>query len=183
MNSSLIDRVAHRALNPKLQIQLLETAPDGVAAPLTSYDEEQSESRLGFRIPTLLKSIYRLVGNGGFGPGYGLLGLKGGGKDDLGHDAVDLYLLNSSTDPQDPTWQWPTGLLPICHWGCAIYSCVDCLTDGSPIFVFDPNMQDESWAPCFMKTERNLESWLTAWCDGKNLWVETYGLFVVSCGI
>jgi hypothetical protein len=38
------------------------------------YDAEQA---LGFALPELLRRLYEEVGNGGFGPGYGLFGLFG----------------------------------------------------------------------------------------------------------
>ena len=43
-----------------------------------------AEEHLGFAIPELLKSIYLNVANGGFGPGYGLIGVAGGHRSDLG---------------------------------------------------------------------------------------------------
>jgi hypothetical protein len=40
------------------------------------------ELLVGSPLPDLLKSLYALA-NGGFGPGYGLLGLRGGYADDM----------------------------------------------------------------------------------------------------
>src|SRR5258708_36322398 len=40
--------------------------------PVTQAYLTQAEEMLGFLLPPLLKRIYRDVGNGGFGPGYGL---------------------------------------------------------------------------------------------------------------
>ena len=35
----------------------------------------EAERRLGFQLPELLRELYTCVGDGGFGPGYGFLGL------------------------------------------------------------------------------------------------------------
>src|SRR5690242_515603 len=46
------------------------------ALPLaTAHDIEQAEAKLGFAIDPLMRRLYTEVGNGGFGPGYGVLGL------------------------------------------------------------------------------------------------------------
>jgi hypothetical protein len=42
------------------------------------------EKQLGLSLPALLKSVYLQVGNGGFGPGLGLIGLKRGYASDFG---------------------------------------------------------------------------------------------------
>lgn len=70
--------------------------PGGFAArppaPVATYASiAADEQTLCFRLPALLKRMYVEVGNGGWGPGYGLLGLTGGAKDDLGQTAVQCY--------------------------------------------------------------------------------------------
>src|SRR4051812_48905408 len=49
---------------------LYQVATDGAIS--------DAERRLGFPFPPLLKRVYAEVGNGGFGPGAGTLGLEGG---------------------------------------------------------------------------------------------------------
>jgi hypothetical protein len=174
MSDLLIARIARRAAASDTRIDI-GPSRQSIAAPLQPTDAQSSEQELGFAVPELLKHIYIQVGNGGFGPGYGLMGLRSGATDDQGHTAVDLYKLNSSADPNDPPWAWPQQLLPICHWGCAIYGCIDCKTASHPIIIFDPNAYDDSWSPCFILTKRNLDDWLEAWASGTDLWNETYG--------
>ena len=175
MSELIIAQVARRAADRRTQIELEMGRWPKIPPPYSEANVETSERALGFSVPTLLIDVYRKVGNGGFGPGYGLLGLLDGAVDDQGHDAVKLYQLYSSSCSADPEWKWPHALLPICHWGCAIYSCIDCESEGFPIIIFDPNLQEESWAQCFIKTKRNFESWLGAWASGVKLWDETYG--------
>src|SRR5262245_42878043 len=96
------------------------------AAPKATLEVVRgAEEKLGFALPPLLRRAYLEIANGGFGPGYGIMGVGDGFTDDLEHTVVDLYLSYRQRDPEDPTWQWPHGLLPICHWGCVVYSAVD----------------------------------------------------------
>jgi hypothetical protein len=45
--------------------------------PCVSEDLVQAvERRLGFALPQLLRDVYTRVGNGGFGPAYGLIGIE-----------------------------------------------------------------------------------------------------------
>jgi len=96
---------------------MYDVSPPKVAPPLKNGDAEASEAELGFAVPAFLKLLYGKVGNGGFGPGYGLIGLMSGATDDQGNNAVGAYQLYSSSDPSDPTWNWPERLLPICTGG------------------------------------------------------------------
>ena len=91
------------------------------------------------------------------------------------NNTVELYAMYRQSDPNDSSWIWPEGLVPICHWGCAIYSCVDCKDEKHPVVIFDPNMYDESWSQCFIPHKDTFEAWISAWADGVNLWNEVYG--------
>jgi hypothetical protein len=39
--------------------------------PASPRELAQSEERIGFNLPPLLRSLYSEIANGGFGPGYG----------------------------------------------------------------------------------------------------------------
>ncbi len=134
------------------------------------------EQTLGFALPPLLKRLYLEVGNGGWGPGNGILGLTGGAKDDLGCTAVEDYLGRRASSPEDPAWRWPEGLLSICHWGCGIYSCVSCLEPGFPMVVFDPNAHDDGqgWADAFYAEDIAFDRWMRLWAEGQDLWERLY---------
>lgn len=79
--------------------------------PLESGELDAVERRLGFALPAGVRQIYGEVANGGFGPGYGLIGLAGGALSDLRRDAVDEYLIRCEPDPHDQGWAWPPGHL------------------------------------------------------------------------
>jgi hypothetical protein len=113
-------------------------------------------------MPDLLRDLYS-VANGGFGPGYGLLGLRNGFTDDLHRNAIDILR-------EGPGGIWPgmpSGLLPLCHWGCAIYSFVHC--PSGRIYGWDPNPVEPTDDVPFFEQEYVLESWVEAWLDGSLL--------------
>src|SRR5262249_18198114 len=73
--------------------------------------------------------------------------MSSGAPDSTGKTAPEIYRILRSNDPQDPLWSWPDCLLPICEWGCAIMSCVDCAVPDFPVRIFDPNIHcdNKSW--------------------------------------
>ena len=82
---------------------------------------DEAERHLGFELPHLLVRIYLEVANGGFGPGFGLLGVNGGWTDsDM--DLVEWALLKRTLGCQRQC------RLILCHHGCAVYSIVHCTT-------------------------------------------------------
>jgi len=134
------------------------------------------ERQLGFALPPLLIRIFVEIGNGGFGPGYGLIGLTNGVPNDMGRTAPEIYSLFQSPNREDPNWTWPRGLLPICHWGCAILSCVDCADANFRMRIFDPNVHGGSnWADAFFEESAGFEKWIRDWASGVKLWDVMYG--------
>jgi len=138
-------------------------SPDGSVRRATAYRAAEpeeiasTETALGFRIPPLLRRIYLEVADGGFGPAYGFYPLRPGQKETLVEARNKL-----AADPA-----WPRLLLPICDWGCAIWSCLDCRTDDGPVVT--PAGEDG-----FRDTGRDLRSWLGAWLAGTDLWDEMF---------
>lgn len=133
-----------------------------------------AEKRLGFDLPQTLRRIYLKVANGGFGPGYGVLGVEGGFTDDLGNTVADLFESYRQPDPEDSAWQWPEQFLPICHWGCAVYSAIDCSQSPGPVYFIDVGVKDTG-APMdsIIKWHKpSFENWLDDWLNGKVLWNE-----------
>ena len=135
-----------------------------------------AEQNLGYPLPEILRTLFTTVANGGFGPGYGVIGIQGGHLTDEGDSSIDLYTIFSEADPEDPNWKWPPGLLPLCHWGCAIYSCVDCSTHDGQIVWFDPNAHelDETWGMAFRKQSIGVVEFLVTWAQGQDHWKKMY---------
>lgn len=171
----LVDQIRQRILRDTANpVGLSEHAP---ASASSAAAMAADEGLLGFALPPLLKRLYVEVGNGGWGPGYGLLGLSGGTKDDLGETAVASYLSRREWVSGAQEERWPAGLLPICHWGCAIYSCVDCLQAGYPVVCFDPNLHNDGkdWSDALFAEGVGFEDWIALWAEGCNLWQRLYG--------
>jgi hypothetical protein len=135
---------------------LVERLPPLTPATREAIDE--AERVLGFPLPGLLRRLYLDVGNGGFGPGYGILGVRGGHRDDLGGTAIDLYRRwHAESRPL------ADGLLPICHWGCGISSFIDCTTDEAAMWACDPNpgIDDD-----LFREPMTFTTWLERWVEG-----------------
>jgi hypothetical protein len=143
--------------------------PDEAPHPGATPDElAHAESELGFRLPPLLRHVYA-VANGEIGPSDGLLPI-GEGDDTL--VAVYRSFVDSPDAPQpgEPGFEqypWPEKLLPICDWGCATWSCLDCRSDDGPIVT-------ASNGEAFVSTGRTLASWLEAWLAGLDLGDEMF---------
>jgi len=129
--------------------------------PLSDAEIVEAESRLGFRLPDLLRELYTSVADGGFGPSGGFLPLL---RSQPGCESVvDLYEAFLVGDPEDTTGPWPARLLPIAHEGCAIRSCVDCSTPELRIVCHEPYVSRIPGCP-------SLERWLIEWIVAPELW-------------
>ena len=121
----LVARVKERAGDPKRYNSMAglpgRVHPAVVKSfpPPTLAALRDAERAMGFALPSLLKRLYLEVGNGGFGPGYGLYGLSGGYREDDVGDLTfpDLYLVDADSEV------WPKKLVPICNWGCCMGLC------------------------------------------------------------
>lgn len=119
----LSELLAHKAvLSPEL-------GGRAICRPASIEEVESAERKMGVTLPPLLKSIYTQVANGGFGPGYGLLGVAKGA---VNHDGLNLegfYLAQTSGALQVQVVGWWVALFisesyasvyqihPLCeHW-------------------------------------------------------------------
>ncbi len=132
--------------------------PFAARPPATQAEVERAEAVLGLPLPAPLRDLYLWVGNGGFGPANGLLGLNGGATDDLGKTALATYEVFMEPDPDVPPgsgpW-WRSECLPVCYWGCIVYTAVDCRTPDARVVGFD----EGAW----VDDGRSLAEWLGDW--------------------
>ncbi|WNM29523.1 SMI1/KNR4 family protein [Streptomyces sp. Li-HN-5-11] len=156
----------HEQLLTQVEAKARNTRPWGWAslpAPVDAATLARAETALGFRLPPLLSELYLRIGDGGFGPEYGLLPLFH--SPPAGEPAaVTQYLANRARGSRDHDWPWPEGVLPISHWGCAMYACVDCRSPESTVLLFEPNPGDPDHA--WFVDASSLSDWLRAWVDG-----------------
>jgi len=126
VNNEIVQRIRKYALSK----------PEGLPyTPVSGSLVKDVELKLGFQLPSLLKACYEQIGNGGFGPGYGLIGLQSGAESDFGSLAETHHQLQSDQECEGNEWQ--LGLLPFCSWGCNIFSCVDCTNADFPVYNFE----------------------------------------------
>lgn len=135
-----------------------------------------TEAALGFPLPTTLRTLYAQVANGGFGPGFGIVGaIDGFASTGLGGNIVETYIaLNANTTAVDyrhyqldhhnqivfelPHTVWSHQLLPLCDWGCLITSSLDMnngqILRGAPTSRTSYTLRVQA---------DSLEAWLEAW--------------------
>ena len=130
--------------------------------PTSSSAIAEAEALVGAALPESLKELYGIA-NGGFGPGYGLLGLRGGFADEMGRTALDIL----TEVPRGRRPGMPAGLLAVCHWGCAIYSFVQC--PSGRMFGWDPNPRRPGDDVPYFEQEYTIDTWIEAWLDGSLL--------------
>ncbi len=149
-----------------------------VAYPLVTAEEIiRVESDIRYQLPQLLRRMYLEVGNGGFGPGYGLLTLVPL-IPSVDRSAHAIY--RSRTNGANQASRWSRGTFPFNNWGSGILSCLDLEAGNStPVFRFDPNIplevtrkyldgSRELGAGLFKESDSLIE-WFESWLDGKEM--------------
>jgi hypothetical protein len=131
---------------------------------LSVGDVVKCELQFGFALPLLFKRVYLEVGYGDFGPGYGFLPLIPPGHP-TEQSVLERYSTFMQPDSDEPTFSWPKGMLQFCHWGCGIYSCIDCTKPEAPVLRADPHTENPNYD---MTQEANsFREWLEMWLDGR----------------
>jgi hypothetical protein len=154
--------------------------------PVTEQELVQEESRLGFHLPPLLRILYTEIGNGGFGPGGGLLPLRQMSPK-IDQTVATLYhQLRRSRAKRGGKWQ--EGLVPYASWGDFIFSCIDLSAtqsnDDPAVIRFEPNMPEVA-THAYLKgdvfrgagliPERDrLSGWFMDWVTGNEMFHRPY---------
>lgn len=129
----------------------------------------RAESRLKFRLPSLLRRLYTEVSNGEFAPGFLPLIFKGGPLSQYWpRSVVATYremrdsppFRDVFADEDEPLVAWPEQLLLVCDWGCSIFICVDCSRPELPVFREDCNISQSIVAAESPSLADFLERWL-----------------------
>ncbi len=135
-----------------------------------------AEARLGFPLPELLRSLYAEVGNGGFGPSFGLVPLTVGslGDDTPAEAEFELvcdYERLTRRYADDLRGGWPAGLVPAFYCGCAVFEFVDCGDPAGPVMWFDEGTEGlEVLAERRRAAVPSLAERLEAWLAGERVW-------------
>jgi hypothetical protein len=136
--------------------------------PATPEALDAAEARLGVELPPLLRRLYLEVANGGFGPGSGIVGVRGGWTTDRGRSIEDLSEEMGDSATENARWVWPAGLLPLVDYGT--FGCVDAATAEGRIVDWDPDELDRrgpdgGWSRSFHEVAPSLAAWLETWLD------------------
>ena len=138
--------------------------------PASASNLQRAEALIGCSLPETIVHIYSAVANGGFGPGYGLVGIGGGrvGFTDWRgqrHCEQQYAILR-----QDPDFSWPVHLLPLCDWGCGIFSCADASHPDAPMHTAFSDLLCDDPPHAVVPANCTFAEWLRAWADGRDLW-------------
>jgi hypothetical protein len=150
----LIGKVHERALDPTTRIDEAKLGSPRLPAPAAPYVVEAAEKVLGHPLHPVHKQLLSEVANGGFGPGYGMVGLPGG------HVEEGLSALELAKD-----MDLPEGVLPLCDLGFGAWACIECATGA--ILVKDGFGLTDSG--------RTIDDWFEEWATGVNVGDAMFG--------
>ncbi len=204
--AALIERIRQRIADPCHATDDEQATRSTVASPATDGQVDAAELSLGFPIPLFLRRLYVEIGNGGYGPGHGLIGvpteetaasrqrfvesyyrnIKRPRNDpqwwpaelvpEGDFDIVETYTRLAQIDPDDPSWQWPSKLVPVFVLGCGMYECVDFSEPNGPVVWFEPNPREsgDPLADFLIALAPSLEQRLEAWLGSEDLMEAAY---------
>ena len=169
----LIEKIRERLGDPMRFVDLPgainKTLHLKLPPPVTLSEMELAEKKLGFRLPSLLRALYLQIGNGGFGPGYGLIGLDERGAGNYHINLVDGYIEGVNfMHPDYPPW--PKQFLVICNWGDNITSVLDWAATQCPVYRFNGDRYAAGPFESAMDFESpSLQTWLEDWLNDRPL--------------
>ncbi|MES9538772.1 SMI1/KNR4 family protein [Actinomadura sp. NPDC000600] len=118
---------------------------------------EECEALLGRPLPSLLRRCYLELGDGGFGPAYGL-------------EPLGVILRDYEEQQQNWPEAWhpmARALLPICNWGCGIVSYVDTTDPSLRMWAIDPNPAPaEQYEVSLFPQHFGIAEWMRRWVEG-----------------
>jgi len=142
---NLLSRITKLRQEPTLRTEYSDNHSElDLYSPISTEEVEGVERALGFRFPEIVRRCYLEIGNGGFGPGYGMIGVQIGAEE--GHPESmchscnpDLYLGNREEQRPEGMDPWPDQLVPLFERGCGMFDCVDCVSPEAYIVSLEDN--------------------------------------------
>jgi len=194
----LVHALRERSHDPRRRADAVLDPAQALPPPVSAEQLARAGVLLGFALPALLRSLYLEVGNGGFGPGYGLARLP---QEPTADDLVGLYW-HLCADPRQPDpnrffdslrvqalpaaedepecddepgeflWDWPRELVPIFMHGCGAYECIRWTEADGPVILHDPDVLGPGMkmADSLTATAPTLEERLGAWLAGDDVY-------------
>jgi len=133
----------------------MPTGPQSLAPPPGEAELARAEAAIGRPLPAEVRQLYA-IGDGGFGPGEGLLPLA---------KLVERYC-DLTLEPYGPLGQdWPKNLLPLFDEN-PLLSCID--LDSGEMVAWDPEEiededSDEDWQKSFKLEHPSLAALMSQW--------------------
>jgi hypothetical protein len=150
----LIAALRQRATTPEARSDQDPRWAPKLAPRATRLAIQHAERALGFELSLLHRRLLEEVGNGGFGPGGGLLGVKGGAVDVDGRSLIDVsrqVALGKILPPE-------IRAVPLCDLGGGAWLYVDAASEFENVLIVDElGVHD---------TSRRLLELLGAWAVG-----------------
>ena len=160
IDQDLIGRIQQRAHNLEQATDMAETSPRVANPPIPLERLAMAEAEFGFSLPEFMRQLYLQVGNGGFGPGYGLFPL---GESSADYEMIETYARMVSTNIPPPDRPWPKEFVLIADWGCGIYSSLNWQKGSVHRFNGDLHEDGQPWESVFASEAPSLEAWFEDW--------------------
>lgn len=187
-DQNLINRIKAKIQNGKTITLMQEVfrCESFLYPPAPLSEIEQAEVEIGFKLPALIREIFLQVGNGGFGPGYGITGVINGMKiydfslvenvkiipeyKDYHYQTLkDLERLLDSGEVElaeyqrekriCEAWKDVEQFVWYCYWGCNVTTLVDCANPDLPVYAVDAG-------DMHLHSSKTLRQWWRDWLDG-----------------
>ncbi|MEV0626768.1 SMI1/KNR4 family protein [Nonomuraea wenchangensis] len=113
-----------------------DAGPD-VLPVASSEAVAEAEEAIGYPLPSLLRRLYLEVGNGGFGPRGGIIGVRGY---DFWSSDIFADITESAVGFHTGSYGRRAGMIQLLDWGCAIASLLDCRDPEGAMWGWDPNL-------------------------------------------
>ena len=153
--SALMQRRDKGSLRPDTEMHSF----GGLQPPISIIEIQTAERLFGTSIPPFLAKIYGSIGNGGFGPDYGLLPLLRPDHYDVVHTSLSVRSAYGD--------DWPKDFLIIGDQGCELYHCVDCSKPEGPVYLFTRDTAPEDIpSQWFLLITETIHEYFAAWLDG-----------------
>ena len=150
-----------------IQRSMRTPAEQPLPPPATLDQVAATEAALGLRLPPLLRRLYLEVANGGFGPGPGLLGVRGGARSIKGRSMEELHRTMLEARDEHASWMWPPALLPVVDDDGSFLAIDTSVPDGKVVAFDFEELEDDSprnaWRQAFRDIAPSYERWLAEW--------------------
>jgi hypothetical protein len=153
---TLVRAILDRAANPATRTDYVNRRPVEIGTVAMPTVIQAGQRAMGCCLYPLHRRLFEEIGNGGFGPGDGLIGLPGGALDVNGRSIVELKSI-LWLDRDTPL---PPAIIPLCDWGNGMWSCIDSNT-GAILTLSEFG---------FKEMGQNFHSWLEDWVHGTDIW-------------